>query len=466
MKVKTLYLIIPIVFGGMTLVLHGYLGYFSRYIGDDYCTAFYAHRLGVFRSTWFWYLNWSGRYSASVADAAIGLLGPRAIPAIVPLTIIVWLAILTAFFLIFLSSLRYKFLISLALAVTTLFALFLLAPDIRQSLYWGQGMRSVVPPLMMGTAYIILFKWIRARAWTRLHLLAWAVISFLWSLIAGGFSETYASFQVTAFVASLFVILMIEKSRFSSSLLFLTSGLLGAISSLIIIILAPGNAERQAFFPPPPGVGELLTISLNGFLAYGASLVSSPEKFLVIVSLCSLAVIIGSKLNRDIHTGFLAVIPSLMIGFMFTCFLPAAYGTSESPPGRTLMLPTYFFLIGLFAWGLVCGTLVGERQNAVVLKWLPGAVIVTLFIAASLHSIDLYQSRFEFIEYATAWDQTNTEILKSRQNGATQVVIPVIPSWTSIETPNDNPRFWVNRCMSAYYDLQILAAPESPSPAP
>jgi hypothetical protein len=477
LNLKTLSITIPVIFCSTALILHGYLGHFSRYMADDFCTVFYAQRLGVFRAAWFWYITWSGRYSASVLDAMIGSLGPKALPFIVPLTIILWVATLTAAFLTILPLMKNRTLVSLALATTSLFSLFLLAPDIRQSLYWGQGMRSVVPPLVMGTIQIILLNQVRSRDWSRFQLGLWGTLSLFWAFVAGGFSETYAAFQVAAFLFSLTVILVVEKFKFSNTSLFLASGLLGAIGALSLIVLAPGNSERQAFFPPPPGLGGILSISLKSFFGYLVSLANTPDKILASLGLFSLAVMIGSQVQRERDARLLVVIPGIMLGFMFVCFPPAAYGTSDAPPGRTLILPTYFFLIGLLALGFVCGNLLGKEQDFIhsaaprraalaFSKLLPSLVIVTTILSASIHSINLYESRSEFVKYAAIWDETDANILKSKQTGAAQVLIPATANWASLNIPNDNPRFWVNLCMSSYYDIQILAVPNSSLPSP
>lgn len=188
---KKISITVAMLFSSLVLFLHGYLGHFTRYIADDFCSAFQAGRLGVFRAVWFWYITWSGRYFASILDGVVGRLGPKALPFVVPLTILLWLAALTALLMIFLAQLRSKFLASLALASTTLFVLFLRAPDIKGSLYWGQGMRSVVPPLIMGTIQLLFFKILRAKEWTRFSLVLWGILSFSWALVTGGFSETY-----------------------------------------------------------------------------------------------------------------------------------------------------------------------------------------------------------------------------------------------------------------------------------
>ena len=74
------------------LTLHGYLGTYSRYIADDFCSAGMARRLGVLRAVWYWYINWTGRYSASALDAVFGLLGPAVTPFVTGLVLLIWLA--------------------------------------------------------------------------------------------------------------------------------------------------------------------------------------------------------------------------------------------------------------------------------------------------------------------------------------------------------------------------------------
>jgi hypothetical protein len=250
---------------------------------------------------------------------------------------------------------------------------------------------------------------------------------------------------------------MREKSKFSITAVFLASGVLGAIGALLIVVLAPGNLERQAFYPPSPDILSLLTISLKSFLVYGAYLVNSPEKALAAFGLFSLAAVIGSRIQLETDSRLVIIVLGLTAGFTFICFLPAAYGLSDAPPNRTLILPTYLFLMGLLASGIVSGNLLGEKQNFVVSTLLPSLVIVTIIISASINSINLYQSRSEFIEYARLWDEMDAMILKSKEEGVSQVIIPVIQNWASLNTPNDNPRFWVNICMSGYYDVQIIA---------
>ena len=55
----------------LVLSLHASLILLTRFIADDYCSAYLGQRLGLLRYIWFWYLNWGGRYAAIGADMAL-----------------------------------------------------------------------------------------------------------------------------------------------------------------------------------------------------------------------------------------------------------------------------------------------------------------------------------------------------------------------------------------------------------
>jgi hypothetical protein len=139
---------------------------------------------------------------------------------------------------------------------------------------------------------------------------------------------------------------------------------------------------------------------------------------------------------------------------------------SGAPPDRTLIMPTYFFVIGLLALGIVCGSLIRQKQNVIVSKWLPGFIMLAITLSVSINSLNLYRSRSEFIEYAKTWDEIDAQIQEAKQNGSKQMIIPTVPNWTSLDIPNDNPKFWLNICMSGYYGLQIFGDTNSSPTSP
>src|SRR5512142_861259 len=105
------------------LGMHAYLGTYSRFMADDYCSASESLRLGVLRAAWFWYRSWTGRYSANVLDATFGALGPGITPIVTALVLALWLAGLFASLLMITKSrgTDRPLLLSLALAAAILF---------------------------------------------------------------------------------------------------------------------------------------------------------------------------------------------------------------------------------------------------------------------------------------------------------------------------------------------------------
>lgn len=75
---------------------HAYLGSYTRFIADDYCSAYLGQRFGLLRYLWFWYLNWGGRFSAIAADMVLAWSRPQGIGWVPGTALMLWMAFLTA----------------------------------------------------------------------------------------------------------------------------------------------------------------------------------------------------------------------------------------------------------------------------------------------------------------------------------------------------------------------------------
>ncbi len=71
---------------------HAYLGTFSRYLADDFCTAQTLRRFGFAASQSYWYTSWSGRFSSTFVISLTQSVGPRLTPWLTSLAILLWLA--------------------------------------------------------------------------------------------------------------------------------------------------------------------------------------------------------------------------------------------------------------------------------------------------------------------------------------------------------------------------------------
>ncbi len=447
-----------------SLVFHAYLGSFSRFLGDDYCSAFWANRFGVIRATWYWYITWSGRYSASALDSIFGILGPKIVPFVTPSVIVIWLITIGLTVNIIIPLRKNKVFSTSLLATGVLFLTLNFTPTVQQSLYWGQGMRSVVPPLILGTAYSgIFFALKNTKRISRKTQALWYLLSFLLAFGTGGFSETYCAVQLVAFGFS-FVVLTIYyhhpiKSFESSFLIF---GLLGAILSFIVVILAPGNVFRAAYYPPHPYFLDLIEISTKSILIYFANLFSSLKSATGFSGIFFLSVLIGFKNTNKLYTK--RNLPVLLVGgllLIFSCFPPAAYAMSDSPPGRTLIISTYIFAILIVFSGFYLGSYLSSKEE-ITPRYFYSIVsllfFLNIFMSSFIISNDMYTSRHMYIDYAAAWEKTHNTLVILRNSDKDVVVPAVVDEWSGVLRMADNPRFYVNICVSEYYGLNSIVA--------
>lgn len=90
------------------------------------------------------------------------------------------------------------------------------------------------------------------------------------------------------------------------------------------------------------------------------------------------------------------------------------------------------------------------------------AVTLLLSYSSWVTSRTLYESRQTFVEFANLWDQVDAQILQAKANGDESITIPAMSSWTGLDRPNENPKFWATKCYSDFYGIQIFGPPYGP----
>ncbi len=454
-----------LVAGGSTvvLVMHAYLGSFSRFMADDYCSAAESLRLGILRAAWFWYITWTGRYSANVLDATFGALGPRVTPLVTTLVLVIWIAALFAAVLM-LSRIRgtgSRFLTGFSVAASVLFLTLALAPNVPQSLYWGQGMRSVVPPLILITFDVALYLYCRARQWSPSETIFWTSASFLLAFGAGGFSETFAALQVVIFGLGIAGRLLFRNhTAAKNDWFFLLFGLAGAMLSVLVIVASPGNPARAAFFPPPPPLPILLGIAFSSYGLFLVAITDSPLKSVALVATLSVGVWLGLHFDLSLR-GWRSAGAVLLAGLVlsFSSFPPAAYGESTVPPDRTLLIPTYIVVLTLMPLGAcISGPLAQHWKSLVRVS---NVAILILWIAAALSLSQMTAMQPTYAAYARAWAQFNAQMIDLREKGYATAVISTADqkanNWAKLNTLGDATRFWLNKCVGDYYGIKVIS---------
>ena len=74
------------------LIAHAYIGSFSRFISDDYCTAAKVEKDGFWGAQQYWFTQWSGRFSFTAAISLAHYVGgPKVVPFVPGILLACWL---------------------------------------------------------------------------------------------------------------------------------------------------------------------------------------------------------------------------------------------------------------------------------------------------------------------------------------------------------------------------------------
>lgn len=464
------------------LAAYAYVGSFSRFVADDFSSASLVVTKGVWGATWDWYVNWSGRFTASFFDSLAGFLGPS------------WqgFAAGSAIFLILLgmTDLGVRYLhgdrdrrkyTALFISSLILISTFFIAPDLPQALYWGQGMRSLIFPLIpLFLELVILFdRQNLSKPSNRVPLM---IILGLLSFFAGGFGETFVVIQTTLFGLVLLYAFFSRPLGFKKPLVFpVFIALAGSIAAIIVTVLAPGNHVRQSYFPPAPGVFKLFSISLDSFGQFFVNLVKFPTNIwcLLILSILSylsgsLYAIHNSTREPEAKVGALSIsliarrlIPFilLLLAFavlLFISFVPSAYGMSTFPPDRTLVLPSFILCMAISVLLFSAGRLTGSlpfvlRLSAIVSsQWVSLLSILMLGLLSYFASAHILRVIPDYRFFAEHFDRADQMIREAKIRGESSVSVPEVHNHYGLSDYGEGTTYWLDNAVDTYYGLHVI----------
>lgn len=466
---KTWIIFILMIPPGIPITLHAYLGSFTRLIADDYCTFYNTQTLGVLGTAWYWYRTWTGVYARSLINEILIWIGPYNMQMIVPGVLMIWwLATGWVFYLLLerKNPSKYRLWISLSASIAFISTVLLISPQLTQSLYWWGGLSAYTIPLVLATFYVAIFLMFAGKERGRKAAIAMSVLSFFMAFGLGGISESFTPIPLVfiAFVAG-WGLMTKQLNLHHPALWFLSAGLFGTTLALLIIVAAPGNAIRQSYFPPHPGILDIVRIASAGYLDFLATTFVEPTKFTGILGVFLGSAILGvhATTSKTPRPWAAPAILALGIFFAFLCFPPTAYGMSNVPPRRVLIISAFMLVAGLMGSGYAAGIWLSSRTAEPFIHVLTRVFLLatTLLIGFStwITSQNLYDSRSIYIEYADLWDQVDAQIHQAKANGEESVTIPALGSWTGLDRPNPNPKFWATACYTEYYGIQVYGPP-------
>ena len=465
-------LLIGVISTLIPLVLYAYLGIFSRYGSDDYClSAFYLQK-NLFNAMIERYMTATSRYTniifIGLADKLFGWYNVAILPALMLALFIGGLYLLLRE-IVEMLALSWGRLMVLFLSLFVVYFSFTQAPNLYETLYWRAGMTSHLAPLMFLPFFgAFLLRQVRRVQEDKHTPSLWIQAAcFIIPLVIGGLSEPPTALMITVlFLAIPAAWRWSAVGARRSVLTLLVCSLLGALSALIIMALAPANAIRTQ--TATPGLVELVS-RIMYYPSYFIldTLRSFPAPTLVSIVLPMLLFYVkytgvSQNLSREARNrlGILMIV-LLLLTYLFIAagFAPSAYGQSYPVP-RARFIGRVLMTMALITEGTLLGILVSQIRinlQPIALHGFATFALVILMIyplrttGRTFAEIPVYQER------AAAWDARESEIKALKAKGETDLVVRFL-SEERMQDLGDHPGFRLNRCAAALYGVNSIVA--------
>jgi hypothetical protein len=460
----------------VALSAHAYVGFFTRYMADDYCTAATVRTAGLLATQRHYYFAWSGRFSFTLTVSFVELLGTGVVPFLPAAALLCWLAATTWAVYEFASPtlgrrpLLHSFLLAELLVYATV-------GDNRggvyEALYWQTGMLTYVAPLVLLTAFAGFFGRALRRgerpAGGRLAL----PVVFAAAFFSAGFSETSGVMQAGAFLvaaAATFMPACVPPRR--RLLPSLSAGLFGSIVALTVIVLAPGNSVRESALPAHSDLLTVFTRAFSNTFAHAFSEHNDPGTAPLRWAALLLPALLSFCLARGVVEAGRASKPwrSLLaltaagVFLCFCCFLPASYALSAAPPSRALVVPQFVLVCTLASLGWVGGRAIGAhlsrghtgRRPAFDLA--PAALALLLSLPVVATARRTFSQAGKARALARLWDRHDAEMRAWVARGEKRLTVPVAYNIGGTDLMKRDPQWYVNHCVAVFYGAESVTA--------
>jgi hypothetical protein len=466
------------------LLAHAYAGTASRYVGDDYCAGYIFRDYGLWGGQLWHYKSWSAVPTTLFLMAMTEPGGARLAAMLPAIVIVLWLAAatwalreLSAF-----SGQIWSWIVCLFLAELIIFVTFEGAPNVAQSVYLRVPMLAYTVPLVVLTVY---GGWLarvlgsNRAGWPRL------MMSLAVAFICGAFGPVCAALVFAALASSL-LLLYVYAPEHAAGRWIVAAGVAGSVAALVVIIAAPGNAARQAYFPHPPGLMKvgiwsasyavfLFCRPLVPFLAGPITRVAPyvlggvprwlPTALGMGTSIIPLVLIVTvaaalARTSRVVATPLLRSArwwaPPLAFVLVCACMAPGAYGTSAPPPPRALIIPEFVIACLAGWWGFALGSTPRASQNngagflATATIWAACAVVAVASTPRILSNAATLR------EWAHRWDSADHQLRADHDRGIADATVPALQQVAGVGSFSTDPHDWVNICAAHYYDLRTI----------
>ncbi|MFP3854640.1 MAG: DUF6056 family protein [Anaerolineales bacterium] len=454
-----------------------YLGWHSRYLADDFCTAGWMQRLGFFESQAYWREHWSGRFSYFFLANSLHLLGPWTTKVVPSILLVGWT--LSTFLLTrriqLISGLGRGGIAPIILGIAIPAATLGSAPSLYQSILWQTGALTYVLPLVLITALAAwaLSQW-RQGAAEGVRWWQWSLPTIA-AFAIGGFSETMAAVQIALLLGCIVLTGLLGRGivKRQSLLGYLLAALAGAVAALILVVTVPGNSVRQGLMETPAPILQVLTASFRNTYLFSARIFNYELGWAILsFSIPFITVAFGTRGARQNNSSSwldrlsriwlaLLAIPVFAILLVVATMAPSEYALGSYPDGRVLVMAHFWVMAGAALWGGLLGWLIPFRspiESAVRLRAVPWLIVFGLGIFLASGFIGSHMGLLaDARQFARSWDQRHQQ-LQAAEPGQEPIQAASLSHMGGAAELERDPDHWVNRCVAMTYGLNQVVA--------
>jgi hypothetical protein len=323
----------------LRLLLHAYLSRYAVPAADDFCYAANAPLKPLLEWLVNEYQHWNGRYLSNVFVGRgplqwgdQGLFFYRSIPV---LLLLATAGVLCVFVRSVMPALKQGASAFIAMALLLLYLD--LMPDMGQGIYWYTGAITY----QLGNILLLLCL-VQFMRWREAPLRR-AVTAALLLVLTIGMSETHM------FLAVLATAIMTAGKREHFRTL-LPVGLVALLCAAVLIV-APGNAERGAFFPQKHDLFRSLGLTVAQTGRFLLTWIFTPALLATSLAFVACYPMLQKHLPKPPLNGSLGpmIAAAILLSIIAACVFPAYWSMGMLAQHRTLNVACFFF-IPLWFW--------------------------------------------------------------------------------------------------------------------
>lgn len=440
------------------------LSFYSFPTADDFCVSAIARPLDTLSTVKYYYMNWSGRYSAMLLLAINPLVFDLiSLYKYIPFLTLIGLTFSTYLFhkSLFIKSVFFPFL----LTSLTIFLFFYQIPTLSEGLYWVTSAAVYFYAIITFNILIYFFS-IYSRSGRLIVLFPLIILV----IVSVGFNESATFSYVLVWLILSLILFKIHCPHYLRAVVLVI--LIISIAFGLISILAPGNFVRLGTSEPK----NLLDI----FLAIKSSIYSSLRHIIrwlpmvIIVSLFFVSVvsrdIVQNKLSSKLYVIYKQFSPlySLILSFSLVVlgFLPAYLSVGVGGPSRNVNFIYFSFLISFFLFIIHCLVYFNNFSwhnfyKNIILKF-----ALAFFIVLSIFNEGVLKQAYKdiFDGSAKSFSDVNQIRLSLVKNGGDFLCLPTIENPPfSIFSPDlsiqSDSNDWRNYCFAQYFNKKSVYVP-------